>query len=151
MSDHKAIREALEAVEGQLGQPSLQRGHVIYAETEEWCSVDINVKLHANKQISGKLARFIKEAANPSALRALLADLDEARAALTAAKAGGWVAVQDCPDGDVWFALSCGHLVMGHKTGSMLAWDDEHSCCWSAEAIKAQPLTAPTLPKEQSA
>lgn len=32
-------------------------------------------------------------AADKADLRALLADLDEARAALTAAKAGGWVAV----------------------------------------------------------
>jgi len=78
MSKYQALIDALAGVDGQLGQPSLHSGHVIYAETEEWCSVDINVKLSANKHISGPLARFIKEAANPSTIRALLADLERA-------------------------------------------------------------------------
>lgn len=101
------------------------------------------------KQLVGALELAVRQGEHDMLLTG--EELRQCNATLTAAKAGGWVAVQDCPDGDVWFALSCGHLVMGHKTGSMLAWDDEHSCCWSAEAIKAQPLTAPTLPKEQSA
>ena len=85
-------------------------------------------------------------------LRALLADLDEARTALTAAKAGGWVAVPDCPDGDVWFALSCGHVVMGWKHGDMLDWEAMigHDCCSDAHAAKAQPVATPTPPKEQA-
>jgi len=82
MSKYQALIDALAGVDGQLGQPSLHSGHVIYAETEEWCSVDINVKLSANKHISGPLARFIKEAANPSTIRALLADLERAEKAL---------------------------------------------------------------------
>lgn len=84
MSKYKALIDALAGVDGKLGQPSLHSGHVIYAETEEWCSVDINVKLSANKHISGPLARFIKEAANPSTIRALLADLEMAEKALAA-------------------------------------------------------------------
>lgn len=41
-------------------------------------------------------------ACNPAAIRALLADLDEARAALTAAKAGGWLPIESAPkDGTV--------------------------------------------------
>ena len=82
MSKYQALIDALAGVDGQLGKPSLHSGHVIYAETEEWCSVDINVKLSANKHISGPLARFIKEAANPSTIRALLADLERAERAL---------------------------------------------------------------------
>lgn len=82
MSKYQALIDALAGVDGQLGQPSLHSGHVIYAETEEWCSVDINVKLSANKHISGPLARFIKEAANPSTIRAILADLEMAEKAL---------------------------------------------------------------------
>lgn len=78
MSKYQTLIDALAGVDGQLGQPSLHSGHVIYAETEEWCSVDINVKLSANKHISGPLARFIKEAANPATIRALLADLERA-------------------------------------------------------------------------
>lgn len=85
MSKYQALIDALAWVNGQLGQPSLHSGHVIYAETEEWCSVDINVKLSANKHISGPLARFIKEAANPATIRALLADLESAEKALTQA------------------------------------------------------------------
>jgi len=82
MSKYQALKVALADVRGQLGQPSLYSGHVIYAETEEWCAVDINVKLAANKHISGPLARFIKEAANPDTIRALLADLERAEKAL---------------------------------------------------------------------
>lgn len=78
MSKYQALIDALAGVNGQLGQPSLHSGHVIYAETEEWCSVDINVKLSANKHISGPLARFIKEASNPTTISALLADLERA-------------------------------------------------------------------------
>jgi len=80
--NHQPLRDALADVKGLLGQPSLHSGHVTYAETEEWCSVDINVKLAANKHISGRLAKFIKEAANPAAISALLADLDAAVGAL---------------------------------------------------------------------
>ena len=82
MSKYQALIDALAGVDGQLGQPSLHSGHVIYAETEEWCSVDINVKLSANKHISGPLARFIKEAATPATIRALMADLEMAEKAL---------------------------------------------------------------------
>lgn len=74
------------------------------------------------------------------------------RAALSAAKAGGWVAVPDCPDGDVWFALSCGHVVMGYKTGDMLDWEAmiDHDCCSDAHAARAQPVVTPTPPNEQA-
>lgn len=77
---------------------------------------------------------------------------DQARAALTAAKAGGGVAVPDCPDGDVWFALSCGHVVMGWKHGDMLDWEAmiDHDCCSDAHAVKARPVVTPNPPKEQA-
>lgn len=79
-----------------------------------------------------------------------LAELAEARAALSEAKAGGWVAVPDCPDGDVWFALSCGHVVMGYKQGDLiLDWEAavDHDCCYDASAIKAMPVVPPNPPK----
>lgn len=71
-----------------------------------------------------------------------------ARAALTAAKAGGWQDVKDCPDGDAWFALSCGHVVMGWKQGDLLDWESmcDHDCCHDAHAVKAQPVATPTHP-----
>ena len=68
------------------------------------------------------------------------------RAALSEAKAGGWQDVKDCPDGDVWFALSCGHVVMGWKQGPLvLDWEAsiDHDCCYDASAIKAMPVTPP--------
>jgi len=79
--------------------------------------------------------------------------LHEIDAALSAAKDGGWVAVQDCPDGDVWFALSCGHVVMGYKRGDLiLDWEAavDHDCCYDASAIKAMPVVLPNPPKEQN-
>lgn len=71
-------------------------------------------------------------------------------AALTAAKAGGWVDLKYCLDGDAWFALSCGHVVRGYKSGLMLTWDEEADCCMDASVIKCHPITLPTPPKEQA-
>ena len=99
MSDHKAIREALE-------------------ESER----------------DGRVSCFVVG----SSLRALLADLDEARAALTAAKAGGWVAVPVEP------------------TPEMIR-EVEHAArlgaVWTAASVyKAMLAARPTTPpKEQSA
>lgn len=78
----QAIRDALAEVIGLLGKPSLHSGHVIYAETEEWPCVDINVKLAANKLVSPKVARFIAATANPANLAALLKELDAKTEAL---------------------------------------------------------------------
>lgn len=71
-----------------------------------------------------------------------------ARAALAGVSAGGWVAVTACPDGDVWLALSCGHVVMGWKQGDLLDWEAmcDHDCCHDAHAVKAQPVATPTHP-----
>lgn len=59
---------------------------------------------------------------------------------------GGWQEVAACPDGDVWFSLSCGHVVMGWKQGPLLLdWEAavDHDCCSDASAIKAMPVTPP--------
>jgi hypothetical protein len=87
----KAIRDALADVSGLLGKPTLHSGHVIYAETEEWPCVDINVKLAANKLVSPKVARFIAATANPANLAALLKELDALREFYEADKAMGKV------------------------------------------------------------
>lgn len=58
----------------------------------------------------------------------------------------GWQEVAACPDGDVWFSLSCGHVVMGWKQGPLLLdWEAavDHDCCSDASAIKAMPVTPP--------
>ena len=58
-----------------------------------------------------------------------------------------WQEVAACPDGDVWFSLSCGHVVMGWKQGHLLLdWEAaiDHDCCSDASAIKAMPVTPPT-------
>lgn len=80
----------------------------------------------------------------------------QARAALSEAKAGGWKDVKDCPDGEVWFALSCGHVVMGWKHDDLMDWvsndyfdDGRKDCCGDAEAIKAQPVVVPAPPAQK--
>lgn len=74
--------------------------------------------------------------------------LQQVDGAISATKDGGWVAVDDCLDGDVWFALSCGHVVMGWKQGDMLDWEAmiDHDCCHDAHAVKAQQVATPTHP-----
>lgn len=57
-----------------------------------------------------------------------------------------WQEVAACPDGDVWFSLSCGHVVIGWKQGHLLLdWEAaiDHDCCYDASAIKAMPVTPP--------
>ena len=77
---------------------------------------------------------------------------DELRRAILALRpqavpmTGGWQEVAACPDGDVWFSLSCGHVVMGWKQGPLLLdWEAavDHDCCSDASAIKAMPVTPP--------
>lgn len=102
-------------------------------------------------QLVGALDRLLA-ATDIDTVRMLLDDapFDEARTALSAAKDGGWVAVQDCPDGDVWFALSCGHVVMGYKQGDLIIdWEAaiDHDCCSDASAIKAMPVAIPNPPR----
>lgn len=101
MSDHKAIREALE------NKRNLWRDLVTVDKAD---------------------------------LRALLADLDDARAALTAAKAGGWVAVPVEPTDEM---LAAGKK-QAHSNNSVGA-----KCLRIyAAMLAARPL--PTPPKEQS-
>ena len=68
------------------------------------------------------------------------------QAALSARKpTGAWQDVSACPDGDVWFSLSCGHVVMGYKHGSIFDWEAsiDHDCCGDATATKAMSITPP--------
>ncbi len=76
-----------------------------------------------------------------SDLAALLSELDAQRVPLTDA----WQDVSACPDGDVWFSLSCGHVVMGYKHGNIFDWEAniDHDCCCDATATKAMPVTPP--------
>lgn len=77
---------------------------------------------------------------------ALMWDVWQARAALSARKpTGAWQDASACPDGDVWFSLSCGHVVMGYKHGSIFDWEAsiDHDCCGDATATKAMPITPP--------
>lgn len=63
-------------------------------------------------------------------------------------RAGKWLPVDGCQDGDVWFALSCGHVVMGYKSGAMLDWEGgvDHDCCHDANAVKSTPVEPPEHP-----
>lgn len=65
-----------------------------------------------------------------------------------------WQDVASCPDGDAWFSLSCGHVVIGFKHGGMMEWSSSaDDCCFHSEAIKAIPLTRPAhhnITKEQA-
>ena len=55
-----------------------------------------------------------------------------------------WQDVASCPDGDAWFSLSCGHVVIGFKHGEMMEWSSSaDDCCFHSEAIKAIHLTRP--------
>ena len=46
---------------------------------------------------------------------------------------------------NVWFSLSCGHVVMGYKHGAIFDWEAniDHDCCGDATATKAMPVTPP--------
>lgn len=63
-----------------------------------------------------------------------------------------WRSLNDCPDGDVWFALSCGHVVMGYKAGEFMEWESmaDHDCCFDAHAISAMPVQVPQHPQCQA-
>ena len=105
-ADHKAIREALEAgptegpwVHNKQGYPKSDvraagDGGRNIANT--WGTAASQAKTpeaYKARTDQDRLNAAYIAACNPSAIRSLLADLDEARSALTAAKAGGWVAV----------------------------------------------------------
>ena len=87
---------------------------------------------------------------NITDLRALLADLDDARAALTAAKAGGWVPIETAPkDGRrVLVAIEgVDRAVVSFWSGAGWATVDGHD--WKGRPVTAwQPL--PNPPKEQA-
>lgn len=87
-------------------------------------------------------------------LRALLADLDEARAALSAAKAGGWLPIETAPkDGtEVLLLFSKAEYILGKPHGRVRAacWAGSGSSAnWSIPYFKDdaptawQPLPAP--------
>lgn len=98
MTEHeKRIREALEAGPTE-GPFQVVRGGTYCWDIKTTDSYDV-ATTHGyvrNQVDSLPTANFIA-ACNPSAIRALLADLDAARAALSEAKAGGWLPIETCP------------------------------------------------------
>ena len=133
MSDHKAIREALEAIDAPSAAWTSDE-HDIWSEGAPFETL-IGSAEDANDAV------FIA-ACNPSAIRALLADLDGARAALTAAKAGGWVAVPEVPTPEMVDAMA----KAAHDTDEPA---NKFYRALYAAMLAARPL--PTPPKEQSA
>lgn len=93
MTNHKPIRDAL-ALGPTPGPWTSESGLRI-------------VDAHGNvvARLSATLGKYEYEAinvayiiaCNPDAIAALLRDLDEARAALSAAKGGGWLPIQSAP------------------------------------------------------
>ena len=59
-----------------------------------------------------------------------------------------WLPLADCPNGDVWFALGCGHVVLGYKDAGFVDWESsiDHDCCADAVALKAMPMVPPPPP-----
>lgn len=64
-----------------------------------------------------------------------------------------WIDVKDCPEGDIWVALDCGHVVQGSKYSKFLEWstDERNVCCEDAKAIKVMPNIQPTHPNSINA
>ena len=155
MTEHeKRIREALEA--GPTEGPWFEhhdKGH-LYIENQRddvICDMGLRAK-------SSPTSQFIA-ACNPSAIRALLADLDEARAALSAAKAGGWLPIETAPKDGTEMLLLFGNAeyIFGKTHGRVRA------ACWTGSGASAnwslpyfkdnpptawQPLPAPPAQKE---
>ena len=98
MTEHeKRIREALEAGPTE-GPFQVVRGGTYCWDIKTTDSYDV-ATTHGyvrNQVDSLPTANFIA-ACNPAAIRALLADLDAARAALSEAKAGGWQPIETAP------------------------------------------------------
>jgi hypothetical protein len=64
-----------------------------------------------------------------------------------------WQPIDGAPIGDYWFALDCGHVVMGVKAGSRLVdWESsiDNDCCADAAATCCMPVIPPTPPQGAS-
>ena len=72
MNPIEKIQSAFEAIRGKLGPASVHCGHVTFAETEEWPSIDINVRLAVNREVSGPMSRWLCTVGNPASIQALL-------------------------------------------------------------------------------
>lgn len=138
MTDHeKRIREALEAGPTE-GPFQVVRGGTYCWDIKTTDSYDV-ATTHGyvrNQVDSLPTAEFIA-ACNPAAIRALLADLDAARAALSEAKAGGWVAV---PVEPTQAMLDAADKV---QDGCNFGLDDIYKAM-----LAARPLPAPPAQKE---
>ena len=66
-----------------------------------------------------------------------------------AAQGQKWLDLDDCPDGRVFFALSCGHVADGRRHGLIQSWDDEFVCCVNSVALKAMPVILPAHPDKE--
>jgi hypothetical protein len=74
-------------------------------------------------------------------------------ALLRAQQPGQWLPIESAPIGDYWFALDCGHVVMGFKAGDGLVdWESaiDHDCCADAAATCCMPVIPPTPPQGAS-
>jgi hypothetical protein len=79
--------------------------------------------------------------------------LTEAAALLRAQQPVRWQPIDGAPIGDYWFALDCGHVVMGVKAGSRLVdWESsiDNDCCADAAATCCMPVIPPTPPQGAS-
>ncbi len=146
MTDHeKRIREALEA--GPTEREWLidhRDPRFVYALNVEgynqfWAHVQgphtRTFELEAN-------ARLIA-ACNPAAIRAMLADLDAVRGALSAAKDGGWLPIETAPNGASVLILRRGDLYPGVAFLSLDRWHWSSSGAWAGHPTHWQPLPAP--------
>lgn len=153
MNDHeKRIREALEA--GPTEGPWVADDNEGFSPWSIWSRMSPTGHGEAGPKIAQIQcnndeadAAFIA-ACNPAAIRALLADLDAARAALSEAKVGGWQDISTAPEGTMilcanmnareardwcFVAWMAGGKVCGHRMDKPTHW---------------QPL--PNPPKEQA-
>ena len=149
--DHeKRIREALEAgpTEGEWRRGNAGASIVSDQPVEHGplgcdCVEYYGGHLIAESINSRNLAYIA--ACNPSAIRALLADLDAARAALSEAKAGGWVAVPVEPTPQMTWAAT----VTADREWCYHVGRDDAKKLWAA-MLAARPLPAPPAQKDNT-